>query len=166
MGGALFHHVLLGACFLLIVVGFGGILVPLIPSIPFIWFGIVLYGIATDFSVVNASFLLLISILGLTVVLLDFIAHLWGGKEFRASFWSVIGAVLGGIAGSFFGYLFGFVVGPLVGAIVSQLLIGRDTAFALETKRYVIIGYVGGTIIKFTVAVAMIGLFLWRVTTG
>jgi hypothetical protein len=45
-------------------------------------------------------------------------------------------------------------------------MIGRDTPYALETKSYIIIGYVGGTIIKFTVAVAMIGLFLWRVITG
>ena len=156
---------LLVLCFVLIIVGFIGILFPIVPSIPFIWFGIVLYGVATNFAEIDASFLLLISVLGMTVVLLDFITHLWGRKEFRASFWAVGGAIVGGLAGSFWGPLFGLVVGPLAGAILSQLLIGRDLPFTFETKRYIIIGYIGGTVIKFTVGVAMVGLFLWRIVT-
>ncbi|USN53385.1 MAG: DUF456 family protein [Candidatus Nomurabacteria bacterium] len=160
------HLIILTLCFIIVLVGFVGIAFPIVPSIPLIWFGILLYGIATDFSLVTPSFLLIISVLGLVVVLLDFVAYLWGGKQFRASLWGVLGAVIGGIIGSFFGLLFAFVVGPFFGAVVSQLVVGRDRVFAVETKHYIIIGYMGGMIIKFAVGVAMIGLFLWQLLRG
>jgi uncharacterized protein len=155
---------LLTLCFFLVLVGFVGIFFPVVPSIPLIWFGILLYGLATNFAVVDGQFLLLISVLGLVVVLLDLIAYLWGGKPFSANFWGVSGAVVGGLVGSFFGLFYGLVVGPVFGAIIGQLLFGRDALFAIETKRYIIIGYVGGTIIKIAVGVAMVGLFIWRLS--
>lgn len=158
--------ILLTICFIVMLTGFVSILFPIVPAIPFIWFGIVLYGIATNFADIDPSFLLLISVLGLSVVLLDFIAYLWGRKEFRANGLMVIGAVFGGLVGSFFGPLYSLVVGPVIGAIGSGLMIGRDRPFAFETKQFIVIGYVGGTIIKFAVGVAMIGLFLWKLVTS
>lgn len=149
-------------CLIFILVGFVGIMLPIIPSIPLIWFGIFLYGLATDFTEIDPSLLILVSILGLVVILLDYVTLIWGGRRFRASVWGVLGAVVGGLAGSCLGLLYGLVVGPLFGAIVSQLIVGRDEVFALETKRFTVIGYVGGTIIKFTVGVAMVGLFVWK----
>jgi len=164
MEGALSQTFILTLCFFIILVGLVGVVFPIVPSIPLIWFGIVLFGVATNFAIIDSSFLLMISILGLVVVMLDFVGYLWGGKQFRASMWSVVGAVVAGLIGSFFGPLYGLVVGPLLGAIVSQLIIGRDLVFSVETHHYIIIGYMGGTIIKFTVGIAMIGLFLWQVT--
>ncbi|MFH0853374.1 MAG: DUF456 domain-containing protein [bacterium] len=164
MESALSQTFILTLCFFIILVGLVGIVFPIVPSIPLIWFGIVLFGIATDFTVIDSSFLLMVSILGLIVVMLDFVGYLWGGKPFRASIWSVVGAVVAGLIGSFFGPLYGLVVGPLFGAIISQLIVGRDLVYSVETRRYIIIGYMGGTVIKFTVGIAMIGLFLWQVT--
>lgn len=162
MPDGLSNAILFILCFFLILTGFIGILFPIVPSIPFIWFGIVLFAIATNFQHFDSAFILLVSVFGLVVVLIDFMARLWGGKEFRANAWSVIGAVIGGLVGSFFGYLYAFVIGPLVGAIVSELLRGRDRVFSLETRRYIIIGYIGGTIVKFAVGITMVGLFIWQ----
>ncbi len=149
-------------CLIFILAGFVAILLPIMPSIPLIWFGIFLYGLATNFKEIDQSLLILISILGLVVIMLDYVTLIWGGRNFRASLWGILGAVVGGLAGSFLGWLYGLVIGPLFGAILSQLIVGRDQVFALETKNFTVIGYVGGTIIKFTVGVAMVGLFLWK----
>lgn len=146
--------------------GLIGIILPFIPSIPLIWLGVFLYGVTTDFVRVDSDFLLIVSSLALATIFLDYITSLWGQKQFRVSVWTVFGAVLGGLVGSLFSFFYALVAGPVIGAVVTEIVRGRDSAFSFETGRYRIIGFVGGTIVKLSVGLAIIGLFLYEVLKG
>ncbi len=143
-------------------VGFVSILFPYLPSVLVIWLGAFLYGVGTNFEVVDAPLMLVISALAFGTVLLDYFSNAWGHRKFRGSVWGVLGALLGGFVGSVFGPFGGFVVGPIFGAIVFEMIRGRDNIFGIETDHFTIVGFIGGTLVKFAVGVAMIGLFFWR----
>lgn len=154
------------ATFAVTIVGLISIVFPFLPSIPVIWLGIFLYGVGTNFAVVDAQFMLLISLLAFATVFLDYTTSVWGLKKYHGSTWGIVGAVVGGLVGSLFGLLGGFVIGPIFGAVIFEMLRGRDNVFGIETDRFTIIGFIGGTLVKFSVGVAMIGLFLWKIITA
>lgn len=153
------------ATFSVTIIGLISIVFPFLPSIPVIWLGIFLYGVGTNFQVVNANFMLIISLLAFTTIFLDYTTSVWGLKKYRGSLWGVLGAILGGLFGSLFGILGGLVIGPVFGSIVFEMLRGRDNVYGVETERFTVIGFIGGTIVKFSVGIAMIGLFLWKIIT-
>ncbi len=165
-GSGLISSALFLATFAVTIAGLVSIVFPFLPAIPVIWLGIFLYGVGTSFAVVDASFMLLISLLAFATVFLDYTTSVWGMREYRGSFLGIVGAVVGGLLGSLFGLLGGLVIGPVTGAIVFEMLRGRDNVFSIETDRYTIIGFIGGTIMKFSIGVAMIGLFVWRLVQG
>lgn len=148
------------------IIGLISIILPFLPSIPVIWLGIFLYGVGTNFAVVDAPFMLLISLLAFATIFLDYTTTVWGLKKYHGSGWGILGAVLGGIVGSLFGILGGLVIGPVFGSIIFEMLRGRDNVFGIETDRFTIVGFVGGTLVKFSVGVAMIGLFLWKIVSS
>jgi hypothetical protein len=145
--------------------GLVSIVLPFLPSIPMIWLGIFLYAIASNFEKIDNSFLLLISVLTLAVIFMDYIVLSLGLRQYRFSIWGIIGAVIGGIIGSFFNLFLALIVGPILGAVVGQILSGQDMTYVFQMKKYTIIGFIGGTITKITVGVAMIGLFIWKLVS-
>jgi len=149
-------------CFAIMIAGLISIIFPFLPSIPFIWLGIFLYAVATKFEKIDEKFVLTITIMLLAVILLDYITEFWGLKRWRFSFWAVFGAVLGGIIGSFFNLVLGLLLGALVGALIAEVLSGQDITFAIKMKKYTIICFVAGTIIKLAVGVSMIGMFIYK----
>lgn len=156
------QSVVLVVCIMVMLVGLAAIILPLLPSIPFIWLGIFLYALVSDFEKISIDFVLLVTLMGMVVIVIDYVASSYGVKKFRASVFGLTGALIGGLLGFAFGPLGGLVVGPLVGAVVGEAIVGRDTLFAYETKKFIVIGMVGGTFIKVVVGVAMVGLFLWQ----
>lgn len=151
------------ATFAVMLVGLISIVFPFLPSIPVIWLGIFLYGVGTNFEVITPNFMLLISLLAFATIFLDYTTTVWGLKKYRGSLWGIIGAVVGGFVGSLWGILGALVIGPVFGSVVFEMLRGRDNVFGLETERFTIVGFVGGTLVKFSVGIAMIGLFLWKI---
>lgn len=148
------------------IIGLISIMFPFLPSIPVIWLGIFLYGVGTNFSVVTSNFMLLISLLAFATIFLDYTTTVWGLKKYHGSLWGILGAIIGGFVGSLWGILGALVVGPVLGSIIFEMIRGHDNVFGIETERFTIVGFVGGTIVKFSVGVAMIGLFLWKIVTG
>lgn len=146
----------------IMLVGFLSILFPFLPSVLVIWLGAFIYGVGTDFEVVDPSLMLIISALAFGTILLDYFSNAWGHRRFRGTVWGVLGAVVGGFVGAVFGPFGGFVLGPVFGAIVFEMIRGRDNIFGIETDHFTIVGFIGGTLVKFAVGVAMMGLFLWR----
>ncbi|MFA5069717.1 MAG: DUF456 domain-containing protein [Patescibacteria group bacterium] len=152
-------------CGLIMMAGLFSIIFPYLPSIPLIWLGIFLFAVANKFEKIDEKFLLLMTVLLLVVILLDYMTDYWGAKGLVFSFWAILGAVIGGLIGSLFNIIWGLILGPLVGALLGEIMSGQDLAFAIKTKRYTIICYVAGTIIKISVGVAMVGLFIWKLTS-
>lgn len=148
---------------LLMVIGFLGTIFPHLPGLPLLWSVVVIYGITTQFEKIDTNFLILTTLLIILVFLLDLIASVRGTKKLEASFWGVFGALAGGIIGAGFNNLAVLVILPIVGAVIGELISGRDAVYKIETENYHLVGFVGGTIVKVSVGITIIGLFLWKV---
>ncbi|MFC1663168.1 DUF456 domain-containing protein [Patescibacteria group bacterium] len=152
----------LTASILIMLTGLAAIVLPLVPAIPFIWLGIIIYAAMSGFEKITVDFVMLVSFLGLATIILDYIIASYGVKRYRVSLFGLTGALIGGLLGFVFGPLWGLVIGPVIGAIVGEAIVGRDILYSYETKKYVIIGLVGGTFLKVIVGVSMVGLFFWQ----
>lgn len=149
--------------FVIMVAGLVGVVLPFLPGIPLIWFGVFLSAVFTRFTVVDLPFLALMGVLVLISFLLEYWSSRWGTKEFRITPYGVFGAVLGSFLGLFFGLLPALTVGPLLGTAIGEMLTGKESIYTIETDSFKIIGYVGSTIVKGAIGIIIIGLWLAKV---
>ena len=79
---------------LFIVLGFAGLVLPVLPGIPLIFGGLVLLAWAENFAYVGWVTLTLLGVLALLSYAIDFLASALGAKRFGASSRAVVGAAL------------------------------------------------------------------------
>jgi uncharacterized protein YqgC (DUF456 family) len=148
--------------FILIIGGVIAILLPFAPSIPMVWFGIFIYAISHDFLDINQQFMVIVSVIAATTIILDYTLSRSGVYKLKVGPWGVLGAVAGGLVGSLFSPIMAYIVGPVVGAIVMELLRGHDQVFSFKSGNYTIVAFMGGTIVKLAAAIVMVGMFFLR----
>lgn len=148
--------------YVLILGGLVTIILPVAPSIPTVWLGIFVYGAAHQYIGVNQNFLMLETLLALGAIALDYTLNRFGLQKFKVDSWSIIGALIGGGIGLFIGPPFEYLVGPVLGAVIFSLARGRDSVYIYQAGRTMVVGFMGGTLIKLVVALVMIGLFILR----
>ncbi|PIY96657.1 MAG: hypothetical protein COY66_03600 [Candidatus Kerfeldbacteria bacterium CG_4_10_14_0_8_um_filter_42_10] len=159
-----FSHLIIVIISLVIMLfGLLGVIFPFFPGIIIIWVALFLYSGITQFKIVTLDYLFLATLITFIAIFLDYVAGYWGTKKINASLWGVGGAIAGGILGSVFGWLPALLIGPFVGAMAGEVFSGRDEIFKIEFKTYTIIGFVGGTLVKMSAGVAIIGLFIYKI---
>jgi uncharacterized protein YqgC (DUF456 family) len=143
----------------LIVVGLAGVVLPVIPGAPLLFFGLVIAAWAEDFQYVGLWTLAALAVLAALTYGVDLWATMFGVKKFGASRRAVIGAIIGSIIGVFLG-LPGVLFGPFVGAVIGELLARRDLHAATRAGLGATIGLVLGAALKLALAFTMIGVFV------
>jgi len=159
----LLNVIFAGLTMVLMIIGIVGTIFPRVPGLSLIWSSVVIFSIATRFSLITIEILIIITALIALEVLLDFASSLHGTHRFEINFWGVIGALAGVFIASAFRSVPLLILLPLSGVIVGQLMTGHDSAYRMETPGYTLIGYVGGTIIKLVIGLGIVGLFIARV---
>lgn len=148
----------------LFVVGFIGLIYPIIPSVLFILGGIILYGVLFSFEPFNWLFWMIQGVFVLFLFLADYVANLVGVKKYGGSKAGVWGSTIGLLVGPFLIPVVGIIVGPFVGAIVAELLFQRKTVSeAIKIGFGSVIGFIAGAIGKFIIQIFMIGYFFIKV---
>jgi len=145
---------------ILMAAGLVGSVLPMLPGTPLIFLGALIYAWYTNFTVVTWGILIVLLVLMLLSQLLEYLASMMGAKKFGASRWGVTGAFFGGIIGLFLGGVFGVIIGPFIGALVLELFHGRTVSTSIKIGFGTVVGFVGGAIGKFIIALTMIGVFL------
>ena len=144
----------------LVLAGLLGLLLPALPGAPLLFGGLLVAAWAEDFAYVGAGTLTLLGILALLTYAVDFAATALGAKRFGASKRAIVGAALGALVGLFFGPL-GIILGPILGAVGLELLQSHELGTSVRSGFGTIVGMLFGLAIKFSLAVVMVGLFLW-----
>jgi len=149
----------IAAALILLVIGFLGVFVPLVPGVPLAWLGILIYALLTDFTGLSLTSVLVF--LGLTILsmIVDFIAPLAGAKKYQASKFGIVGCSLGLLLGLFFGPL-GIIFGPIAGAFLGELLAGKKTEQAVKSALGTFLGFLASAILKIIVILIMAGFFI------
>jgi uncharacterized protein YqgC (DUF456 family) len=149
---------------LIMLFGLVGTILPVVPGLPIMWVGAIIYALLTGFEKIGWTYLIIFGVLTIAVQALDYLANLYGAKKMGASGWGILGAFLGMVVGLFIGGMIGLLLGPFVGAVLGEVLIGQKTASqALKAGVGTFLGFLGGTLVKFAVGCAMLGVFLWNV---
>ncbi|MEW6414141.1 MAG: DUF456 domain-containing protein [Pseudomonadota bacterium] len=144
---------------LFIVLGFAGLILPMLPGIPLVFAGLVLLAWAENFAHVGWVTLTLLGVLALLSYAIDFLASALGAKRFGASSRAVVGAALGAFAGIFFG-LPGIVLGPFVGAVIGEFSGKASLKAATHAGVGATLGLLFGALLKIALAFTMIGVFV------
>lgn len=147
---------------LFFIIGFIGLVYPIIPASLFIFGGFVIYGLFFDFSDLPWWFW---AIEILFVVLLfgaDAAANALGVKKFGGSKAGLWGSTIGLIVGPFIIPIAGILIGPFVGAIVAEILFNRSTLKqSVKSGIGSVVGFITSVFTKGIIQIIMVVLFFW-----
>ncbi len=152
--------VLLLLCYLLLIIGIIGSVLPAIPGPPIAWIGLLLFYLIPGMEI-NYWVLGITGFFTLLVVVLDYVIPAQGTKKFGGSKYGVWGTNLGLIAGLFFPPL-GFVIGPFLGAFVGEILFNpkqQNRAFKAAFGSF--LGFLTSVFMKLMFCFVLLGLVVF-----
>jgi uncharacterized protein YqgC (DUF456 family) len=145
----------------LFLIGLAGTILPTLPGNLLIFAGALVYGICTEFKEVTLWVLAALAGIAIGAQVLDYVAEAYGAKRFGATKYGMWGAIIGGIAGFMTLSIGGLVLGLFLGTAIPELFLGgRSLKGALRIGWGSLLGFLGGTLMKFILGLVMIGLFL------
>lgn len=145
-------------------VGFFGLIIPMVPDLVVIWLGVFIYAIGTGFSEISLTKVILLGILSGTTYLIDYLATVLGAKRYGASRQGIITGLIGGIIGLIMVPPIGFVAGALAGIIFAEIVLAkRTTLSAIRASKGVLIGFIFGILAKIVIAGVIIGIFFYTI---
>jgi len=140
--------------------GLAGTILPLLPSTPLMFAGMVLLAWHDQFLRIGWLSLLLLFVLMLLSCVLDYFAGAIGAKRVGASQAAVWGALIGSVIG-ILGGIPGMILGPFLGAAAGEMYARQDLLRAGQVGVASGIGMLLGAIAKIGLALAMLGVFIF-----
>ena len=143
-------------------IGLSGIILPVLPGIFFIVLGIIIYAVATQFTVITGGVLTTYLIIGALAWGLEFLAGTIGSKLAGGSKLAAIMGVLGLLVG-LSGNLPGMLLGAFIGAFIGALIEGKSASLAAKVAGITLVSLAAGKAIQLVIALGMIVSFAWIV---
>lgn len=143
-------------------ISFIGIVMPVIPGVPFIWLGFAIYHYAIS-PLVGWQFWLTMLLFSALIFIVDFVASGSWVKKRGGSKQGAWAAVLGMIIGPLMIGPLGVIIGPFVLVITVEMMRGVQFKKAIQIGTASLIGLLGGSIVKVILQMVMIVLFIFRV---
>lgn len=143
---------------LLMAAGVIGTVLPLVPGHVLVLAGALVHKFAFGEAGVSWWAIAIMAVLLLAGAAVDFLSGAAGAKYFGATRWGAIGGLVGAIVGVFFG-LPGIIIGPLLGVLAGELMSGKGLLPAGKSTWGSLLGAVAGGVLKFLIALIMIGVF-------
>ncbi|QGT99420.1 Hypothetical protein SYNTR_0827 [Candidatus Syntrophocurvum alkaliphilum] len=147
----------------IMIIGFLGTFLPIIPGIPIIFCAAAFYGWYEGFYNITWDYLTLLLVLTIISFILEHLTTLYGAKYFGSSKYGLLGAIIGAIIGIFILPPLGIFIGPFLGAFLGEFLYLNDINRALKSSIGALIGLFSGILIKIIIAVWMIISFVSRI---
>lgn len=156
----------------LMLAGFVGIFLRVLPDVPLVLGGYLLYGLLAGWQQVGGWPLVVELGLGALAMTIDFLAGVLGARHStvtdpalrrRISRWSSLGAAVGGLAGALVFPPWGLFIGTALGTFVAALAVRARLGEAAQAGLWAVVGLIMGMASKVVLAIGMIGLFVWRI---
>ncbi|MDD3293313.1 MAG: DUF456 family protein [Geobacteraceae bacterium] len=142
----------------LVAAGIAGAILPALPGVPLVFFGLATAAWIDGFQRVGWLTLAFLALLTVMSLLMDILVSAKGAQQLGAGRAAVTGALIGAIAGLFFG-LPGLILGPFVGAFAGEYLAKRDLLKAGKAGFGAWIGLLGGIVLRLSLSLAMVAIF-------
>lgn len=146
---------------ILFIIGFVGLVYPIIPSVLFLLAGYILYGVFFSFEPFGWFFWLIQSFFIILLFVADYIANMIGVQKYGGSKAGVWGSTIGLLVGPFIIPFLGILIGPFIGAVAAELLVNkRDFKNSLKIGVGSVVGFISSVITKAIIQTLMIVYFL------
>lgn len=147
----------LGAIF--IITGILGCVLPVLPSLPLSYIGIILLHLTSRFEF-STTFLIGWGLVVIAVQILDYYIPIWGTKKLGGGKKGAWGSTIGVVAGMFIIPPWGIIIFPFVGAVIGELIDEKEFKVALKAGFGAFLGFVAGTLMKLVVAIILAFYFI------
>lgn len=165
----------------LLLLGFAGCVLPVIPGPPISFLGFVMLLFTIFYDTGEYFVYIFTGVLATVVTILDYVVPAWGTKKFGGSKKGVWGSIIGLIVGIFvltpllssllaflgpfaiLGPIIGLTVGPFVGAYIGEKMEGKDEKVALRAAFGSFLGFVAGTVMKLITSAIITGFFIHEI---
>jgi len=114
---------------LLVIIGFVGLFLPILPGIVFIFAGLLLAAWIDQFTLVSQTTMVIIGVFVLIAWAIDFFASYFTAKKAKASKLALIGTLIGALVG-ILGGVIGLIIGPIIGAAIGEFISRRNSGDA------------------------------------
>lgn len=144
---------------ILLVVGFIGTFVPVLPGAPLAWVGILL-AYFSSYNEISMAVLIITFVVAVAVSVLDNFLPVLMTKKFGGSKAAVTGSTVGLIIGFFTGP-WGIILGPFLGALAGELINKKgktDGVFKAACGAFV--GFITGTGLKMIAVLAFVWIYI------
>ena len=149
--------------FIVMIVGFFGSFMPVLPGPSISWVGLLLL-YATTVVPVNYWVLGITLLITIIISILDYVIPAQGTKRFGGSSYGIWGTNIGLVLGIFAPIPFGFIIGPFVGAFIGEIIYDhKDHGRALKAATGSFVGFLASSFMKFMICMVYLGLFAWLV---
>ena len=143
----------------LLVVGFIGTFVPVLPGAPLAWAGL-LAAYFSEYNNISIVCLIITAVIAVVVSITDNIFPVTMTKKFGGSKYAVTGATVGLIVGFFTGP-WGIILGPFLGALIGELINKKGhSEGVLKSAFGAFMGFLLGTGLKMIVVLGFIWVFV------
>ena len=145
---------------ILLILGVIGSILPIVPGPPLSFVGLLLLHLFTPF-VMQEDYLFLFGISAALITFLDYWLQVYSVKIFGGGKASTIGVIIGILLGVFIFPPVGVLVGPFLGAYIGAIVESDfDLVKSFKIAFGSLIGFLGGTILKFVYSILVIWQYL------
>jgi uncharacterized protein YqgC (DUF456 family) len=145
---------------ILLLIGLIGCVIPALPGPPISFFGLLVFHFFTSFYI-ETDILWLLGVIVIAITFLDYWLQIYGVKKFGGGRKAINGTILGLVLGLLLFPPFGVIIGPFVGAFLGAKMEAKeDTNRAIKIALGALAGFLGGTVLKFSVSIYITILFV------
>ncbi|MDQ3856718.1 MAG: DUF456 family protein [Chloroflexota bacterium] len=146
----------------IILVGFVGIFIPVMPGVPLMWLGAVIYSALTSWDVLTWPWLVLLTLVTVACFCFDYVASAWIARKLGSSHWGAAGVIAGTVLGIVFFGAFGALLGGVTGAVAVEMGVRRSWRMALRAGTGALLGFLVALAADTLAGLIVLSVFLWR----
>jgi uncharacterized protein YqgC (DUF456 family) len=149
---------------LIMLIGAAGSFLPILPGLPLILAGWILFGIFDSWQAYGLWPMVAVSLTVVACLVLDQLAGALGAKKFGAGKAGMIGTIVGALLGLVFFSLPGLILGTFLGAAIFEMVFaGKDMKGSLSAGAGAFLGFLAGSLFKFAVSLSLLAAFVFMV---
>ncbi len=140
--------------------GLAGVLLPLVPGIPYMFVVALVYALADRLSHISGLELLTLGLIAIASLAVDYLAGILGARAGGASKKALLFGMIGLILGMIILPPFGGILGLFLGVLAAELLGGKTALMAFKAGQGSVIGALTGIGINLLLALLFLILFV------
>ena len=142
------------------ILGFVGVIAPVIPSVVMFWVGFLIYHFLVDSDTLTWMFWMVAAVLTLLVFLSDFMANSYFVKKYGGSKRSEVAAIIGVVAGIFISPPFGVIFVPFVFVLALEFITTKDINAAFRAALGSLLAFFASSAFNLVIYILLIIWFL------